>query len=231
MITFINRLAIRVAERGRITAGIVRRIKNYCWIRTTGLWHFDLTRPDAPWRLFREQPDNTVRWEQATVENCRRWVESGADGYTSWRGELLIQLIEQKHLVLVGYAKNPDDSNSQVPDCYATLAFGHKPMTTQCSFYMEPDEGTIRTVYTREQARGRGLATKIYAELCCLAEERGLTRVYVDIDFSNIASYRSAEKAGAVRLRDIVIYETTFFKRAHIFVLGALKNRFRRIDD
>ena len=93
---------------------------------------------------------------------------------------------------------------------------------------MEPDEGTIRTVYTREQSRGRGLATQIYAELCCRAEEIGLTRIYVDIDFSNIASHRAAEKAGANRMQDAIVYETFFFKRAYIFVRGSLKSRFCR---
>jgi len=226
MITFINRLANVVARQGRIPHRIVEILKNHCWVRPMGFWLFDLTRPDVPWRQFREQHDNTVRWELATVENCQLWNKSGADGYAGWRYDLFIRLIEEKHIVLVGYA-NPD-GDSQVPDCYATLALGRKPMTQQCSFYMEQNEGTIRTVYTREQSRGRGLATRIYAELCCLAEERGLTKVYVDIDFFNIASYCAVEKAGAVRMRDVEIYETTFFKRKYILAWGSLKNRFRQ---
>jgi len=228
MIAFINRLAENVARQGRIPAGIIRRIKNYCWIQTLGFWMFDLRRPDAPWRKFREPHAGSVRWELATIENCQRWIQSGTDGFTSWQGETLIQLVEQKHLVLVGYANKPDESNSQVPDCYGALVLERKPMTKQCSFFMEPDEGTLRTFYTREQARGRGLATQMFIEFCRVAEERGITKVYADIAFSNIASYRAAEKAGAVRMRDVVVYETTLFKRACIFVCGSLKNRFHR---
>ena len=227
MITLINRLANYVAKQGRIPRRIIEILKSYCWVRVMRFWIFDLTRVDAPWRKFRKQSESLIRWERATLENCRRWIQSGADGFTSWQGELMIQLIEQEHLVLVGYIDNSDNSATQVPDCYATLAFGHKPMTQHCSFYMEPNEGTIRTVYTRERLRGRGLATKIYAELCCLAKERGLTKVYVDIDSSNIPSLRAAEKAGGVRMQDVVVYHFTFRKHIYqVWAQGSLKNRF-----
>jgi GNAT superfamily N-acetyltransferase len=228
MIACFNRLVRIVARQGRIPRRIVEIITNYCWMRTAGFWLFDLTRPGDSWRRFREQQDSIVRWELATVENCRRWSKSGADGFSSYQCELLIRLIEEKHLVLVGYLNDSDNGNLGVPDCYATLAFGRKPMTEQCSFYTEPDEGTIRTVYTRERSRGRGLATQIYAELCSLAEERGLTKVYVDIDFSNVASIRAAEKAGGILMRGVAVYYFVFFKRAYLFFAqGSLKNRLR----
>jgi len=228
IVTFFNRLADIFASKGRVPRRIVGIYKRYCRILPTGFWVFDLTQSDAPWRRFREQQDNTVRWELATIEHCQLWGESGADGYTGWRYDLFVRLIEEKHIVLVGYTNNSDDGDSQVPDCYGTLALGRKLMTRWCSFYMEPEEGTIRTIYTREQSRGRGLATRIYAKLCCLAEERGLTKVYVDIDLPNIASYRAAEKAGAVRIWDTVIYKLFFFKRVYLFAWGSLKDRFRQ---
>jgi len=227
--TFINRLANTISKRGRIPRRIVEILKNYCWVRPVGFWLFDLTQSDAPWRRFREQHDNTVRWERATIERCRVWCESGADGFTGWRYDLLVRLIEEKRIVLVGYAHNADNNDPQVPDCYTTLALGYKLVIRRCSFEMEPDEGAIQTAYTREQSRGRGLATRIYAELCCLAEELGLTKVYADIDLTNIASCRAAEKAGAFRMQDVIVYEITFFKHKYIVARGSLKNRFRQL--
>ena len=228
IVTFFNKLTRDVSGYGRLPRRIVGVVQDYCWIQTTGFWLFDLTRLDAPWRQFREQHDKTIRWELATIENCQLWDKSGTDGYTGWQYDLLIRLIEERHIVLVGYTDNSDSSDSKVPDCYGTLALERKPMTRQCSFYMEPNEGTLRTFYTRQQSRGQGLATRMFTEFCNLAAERGLTKVYADIDRSNIASFRAAEKAGAVRIQDITIYEFSFFKRKYIFVRGALKDRFRR---
>ena len=159
MITLINKLANIVAKQGRIPRRIVGILKKYCWIQTTGFWLFDLSRPDAPWRRFREQHSNAIRWELLTIENCRRWHENGVEGFTEWRRDLLIRLIEEKHIVLVGFANSSNDDDFKIPDCQATLALEHKLMTQKCAFSMKPDEGTIQTVYTREAARGRGLAT------------------------------------------------------------------------
>ena len=229
MITFLNRLANSVARQGRMPRRIVAVLKKYCWIRRIGLWHFDLTRPDAPWRRFRQQNDNTVRWEKASPENCRVWGQSGADGYIPWQCEWLIRLIEEGHLVLVGYDNLSDGGDPQVPDCYVALAFGHKTMTKRCSFCMEPDEGMILNAYTRERSRRRKLATKILAELCCLAEERGLTKVYTDIDLSNTASQRAVENAGGVRIRNAVIDRIYFCQTQYILARGPLKDRFRKL--
>ncbi len=219
MITLMNRIAARLRQT-KYVGRLVNILTDYLWVRILYFWEFDLNRTDAPWRT---PDDGAVRWGLATVDDCRQWKRNDVDGFSPDDCELLIQLIEQGNFVLAGF-DNKNETN--IPDCYAACAVGTKPMTQRCGFHMEPNEGTIRTVYTRIHSRGRGLATRIYAQLCRIASERGFGKLYVDIDSSNRPSFRAAEKAGAIRMKGTTVYELRFLKRSYVFVRGSLRNRF-----
>ena len=198
---------------------LVNILADHLWIRTLYCWEYDLHRTDAPWR---SPDDGTIHWSLATIEDCRNWSQLGGDGFSKDDCELLIRLIEQGHFVLTGRGV----VDQQVPDCYAACVTGRKPMTHRCFFQMLPGEGAIRTVYTRMAVRGRGLATRLYAQMCRTASERGFDRLYVDIDSSNRASIRAAEKAGAFRIEKTTIYELRWLKRSYLLVCGTLRTRF-----
>ena len=231
MITFINKLSRKIIARGGIPGKVAGRLQRVFWLRTYGVWMSDLATPDVPQLSCREQHAGSVHWELATIEDCLLWSQSGADGFAPWQCVMMSKCIEENRLVLVGYENAENDPAKrvlQVPDCYAILACDRKCVGTRCFFYAESGESVIHNLYVREQSRGRGLATRIYAEVHRRAQEYGLTKMYADIDLSNIASYKTAEKAGAVRIQDAIIYRVSFFKRSYIFARGSLKDRFRQ---
>jgi GNAT superfamily N-acetyltransferase len=232
MITGINIFVRKLRGRGKFLRRCIDILTDYFWIRSLGFWEYDLTRTDAAWLKFRNE-NQLIRWRLATAEDCQDWSESGADGFSKEDCELLIQLLKSpEHFVLVGYkfrSKNENDNENKIetiPDCYAVCVTGKKPMTHRISFQMESNEGTIRTVYTRQGSRGQGFATQLYAEICCIAQEKGFNKLYVDIDTSNFASIRAAEKAGGILVPKMFFFELRFFKHSFGFVAGNYQNKF-----
>ncbi|MDR1963266.1 MAG: GNAT family N-acetyltransferase [Planctomycetaceae bacterium] len=224
LITKMNLFARKLSSNGKYFRRFVDIFTDYLWIRSLAFWEFDLTLPDSQWKRFRTENDNFIRWSFATLEDCQCWSESGADGFSKDDCELLRQLIEQGGFVLTGYANF--SVSPMIPDCYAACVTGLKPMTQHCFFRMEQNEGVIRTVYTRQQSRGRGLATRLYAEICCIAEERGFKKLFVDIDCSNLPSIRAVEKAGAGWNPQSYFWELRLFKHSFGFPARKFRQRF-----
>lgn len=228
MITRFNLFARKRREHGGLPGRFFDVLTDLCWVRTLGFWSFDLRRPDPPWSKFR---DDSIRWTFASTEDCRRWERTGSDGFSPDDCDLLVRLIEHGDRVLVGRIagiERENEASEDVPDCYAVRATGRKPMTERCCFRTEPGEAVIRTVYTRNVFRGRGLATRLYAEHCRLAAEDGLTALLVDIESSNTASIRAAEKAGAVRVAGTTFYWIRLLKHSFYFMTGGLRSRIEK---
>lgn len=223
-ITNLNLLKNRLHDRGGIVARLIDVLTDYCWIRTVFFWEFDLT---ASGFSQGRKKDEDIDWSLASSEDCRRWSGCGADGFEKEDCELLTELVKRGDRLVVGRLAD----SGEIPACYAVCAFGRKSMTRKYAFENGPKEGTIRTVYTRRDFRGRGLATRLYSEHCRIARESGLERLFVDIESSNVASYRAAEKAGAVRIATSTIYLFRFFKCSYIVAAGPLRTRIVRCDD
>lgn len=215
MIRQLNLLALSLRKKGFPFQRAIDILYDWSWIRTLGFWQFDLDRTESV-----QEP--TLNWSFADEQDCLRWQSSGADGFDPAQCELFLELLRQNNRMLIGRI----DASEDIPDCYAFCATGSKPMTQKMSFHLDPGEGIIRTVYTREHCRGQGLATRLYSHWVSLAKESGLSRLLVDIDLSNTASIRAAEKAGAVRIPTI-FYHIRFMKRSFSLTLGPMRNRIR----
>lgn len=236
MITRLNLLVRRLSRQYWFAQRFFQILTDYCWPTVLGFWEFDLQEKDeAP-----EQRDEQIYWHFASIDDCRRWNDSGADGFSKDDCGLLMSLIEKGDRVLVGQLPQTlrqelydDFSNGErtkwpedLPDCYAVCATDWKPMTDRVSFRMEKGEGIIRTVYTRTACRRRGLATRLYARWVKIASSEHFGRLFVDIETSNLGSIHAAENAGAVRLRSANFYCFRFFKRSYAWPTGSLRDRF-----
>lgn len=229
-ISNLNILVRRLSERSKLLKRLFQVLTDYAWITVYYFWEFDLKRSDKPWERINV---DSIHWVIATAEDCRRWNRNEADGFFPDDCELLLSLIEKGDRLLVG--RLPDEvreklydkcSSDDPPDCYAVCATGIKPLTQSCFFQMHEGEGTVRTVYTRKVARGQGLATALYAKWAELTASDNFDRLFIDIESSNVPSFRAVEKAGANRIDSFVFFQIRLFKRSFVLPFGSLRQRF-----
>lgn len=235
MITQLNLLVRSLSRRSRLLRRFFEISTDYCWLSVLGFWEFDLHQ--SPKNDDEQTEIPAIRWYFADVEDCRRWSRSGVDGFSENNCQLLASLIEKGDRVLVGQLPTgmrreiygeisgyPDD----LPDCYAACAVDWKPMTKRIVFCMEEGEGIIRTVYTRQACRRRGIARRLYGKWVEIVSREGFKRLYVDIDTSNTSSIYAAEQAGAHRLSSERFYVFRFFKSSFGLASGSFRSRFVR---
>lgn len=85
-------------------------------------------------------------------------------------------------------------------------------------FKGQPQGGSVEVGYgLAPSARGRGYAAEALAALVTMATDHGLTHVIADTDTDNIASQRTLERAGFVRVGSesgLHLYELALKKRS-----------------
>lgn len=75
--------------------------------------------------------------------------------------------------------------------CHGKVTLGH------CSHYaIEPDAAVIGSIWSDEQHRGKGLATRSMQRAIDRLLERGIRRIYIDTQPNNVPMQRVIERCG-----------------------------------
>ena len=85
-----------------------------------------------------------------------------------------------------------------------------------------PESGNVSfTVF--EPHRGRGYATEALRHLCELAKERGMCELLVTCSVDNIASKRTIQACGGIKLDQLDVSGNEVYARRNIFLIQRFK--------